>query len=292
MRDDDWDHAMRAGDFARAWAICDGVLARRLAEGPCGTRPRHEQWIWDGRPLDGRNLLIRCYHGLGDTLQFARFLPRLARRAATITVWAQPALLPLLETMGQEARLLPLHDGTPDAEYDVDLEIMETAHALRVTVDALSAEVPYFQVPRERRLSDRFSVGIVAGAGTWDRRRTVPPEFFAALGRLPGIDLFNLQPGVAIPGVPDAGTEDVKAAASRVLSLDLVLTVDTMMAHLAGALGAPTWTLLHADADWRWMDGRRDSPWYPSMRLFRQRQPGDWRPVLDEIRESLRAASR
>jgi hypothetical protein len=286
-----WSAAMRRGDFERAWHISDLVLARRVAEHPVPIPPRHEQGIWDGRPIDGRRVLVRCYHGLGDTLQFARFLPRVARRTSALTVWAQPALLPLLGTLPDSGRVLPLHDGCPGAEYEVDLEIMELAHALRVEPGTLSSEVPYFRAIPAPRLSERFSVGVVAQAGGWDGRRSVPVEFLAALGELPGVALFNLHPDGAVPGAGNAGSADILEAASRVLSLDLVITVDTMMAHLAGALGAPTWTLLHADADWRWMDGRDDTPWYPTMRLFRQRRAGEWKAVVEEVRERLLKAA-
>ena len=282
-----WMAAMRRGDFARAWEIGDHVLARRLAAGPGRHLPRHQQSVWEGRPLEGRRVLVRCYHGLGDTIQFARFLPRVAGLARELIVWAQPALLPLLETMPRFGRLLPLHDGTPAVDYEVDLEIMEIPHALRITLATLPTRVPYFAVPAAPRFSDRFSVGIMAQAGAWDRRRSVPAELMASLGNLPGVALFNLQPGAAIPGAIDASAEDILVAASRVRALDLVVTVDTMMAHLAGALGVPTWTLLQADADWRWMEGRTDSPWYPTMRLFRQSQPGDWGPVVAQVLAAL-----
>src|SRR5919204_527528 len=110
-----------------------------------GYAPRHEQWVWDGRPLADRTVLVRCYHGLGDTLQFARFLPLLANVARETLVWAQPPLLPLLATLPGVGRLLPLHDGAPGVDYDVDVEIMELAHALRTSADSLPACVPYFE---------------------------------------------------------------------------------------------------------------------------------------------------
>src|SRR2546428_9686365 len=155
-----WDAAMRRGDFAAAWQICDRLVAARAPGERCWHLPRHEQWVWDGRPLADRTVLVRCYHGLGDTLQFARFLPLLASVARETIVWAQPALLGLLATLPGARRLLPLHDGTPDVEYDVDIESMELAHALRVGAGSLPAGVPYFEVPRGPRLSDRFSVGV------------------------------------------------------------------------------------------------------------------------------------
>ena len=284
-----WLAAMRRGDFAAAWEISDWVLARRVAEGPCWHRPRYEQWVWDGRPLASHHrVLVRCYHGLGDTIQFARFLPLLAQRVRELIVWAQAPLIPLLATIPDVGRLLPLHDGAPEVEYDVDVEIMEVPHLLRTTLASLPAEVPYLHVRAAPRLSDRFGVGVVTQSGEWDPRRSVPPELLAALGKLPGVALFNMQPGGSIPGAVDASDDDLLVTATRVRALDLVVTVDTLMAHLAGALGARTWTLLRADADWRWMADRDDSPWYPTMRLFRQPRPGAWEPVVAAVLDACR----
>ena len=279
---------MRRGDFAAAWEVSDRIIAARAPGEQCWHLPRHEQWVWDGRPLADRTVLVRCYHGLGDTIQFARFLPLLASVAGETVVWAQPALLGLLARLPSVGRLLPLHDGDPNVDYDVDVEIMELAHALRVDTQSLPARVPYFDVPRGPRLSDRFSVGVLAQAGDWDARRSVPAGMLARLTDRSDIATFNLQLEPPLPGLADLSTPDVLVLATRLRSLDLVITPDTMLAHLAGALGIATWTLLPAEADWRWMGPERtDSPWYPSMRLFRQARPGDWRPVITEVERHL-----
>lgn len=282
-----WIAAIRRGDFARAWEVADRAVARRAAEGPRPDLPRHAQAIWDGRPMAGRRVLVRCYHGLGDTLQFARFLPRVARLARELTVWAQAALIPLLATVPDIGRLLPLHEGAPGVEHEVDLEIMELAHALRVRPHELADGLPFLGVRPAERLSDRFSVGVVAQAGGWEPQRSVPIELLAPLAQIEGVALFNLQPGGAIPGATDVSAEDVLTTAARVRALDLVVTVDTMMAHLAGSLGVPTWILLRRAADWRWMEGRSDSPWYPTMRLFRQPRPGNWETVVRQVGAEL-----
>ena len=279
---------MRRGDFAAAWRVSDRILARRTPGEQCWHLPRHEQWVWDGRPLADTTVLVRCYHGLGDTIQFARFLPLLPELGCETLVWAQPPLLPLLETLPGVRRLLPLHDGDPGVDYAVDIEIMELAHALRVSADSLPGDVPYFGVPRGPRVSDRLSVGVLARAGDWDPRRSVPADMLTGLGDAERVALFNLQLEPPLPGMADLSTPDVLLLASRLRSLDLVITPDTMLAHLAGALGVSTWTLLPADADWRWMGPERtDSPWYPTMRLFRQSRPGDWGPVMAEVRRHL-----
>jgi hypothetical protein len=282
--------AMRRGDFAAAWRASDEVLR---AHTPCFHLPRHEQWVWDGTPLDGGRVLIRCYHGLGDTLQFIRYAPLVRRVAAEVTVWAQPALIPLLRTAEGIDRLLPLHDGACEAGYDVDVEVMELAHVFRSTVDTLPAEVPYLHAdPAPLARDGRLHVGIVWRSGDWDDRRSIPFPLLAPLAEIPGVALHVLQRGegredAAGFGI-DSGSDDVMEVARVMKALDLVVTVDSMPAHLAGALGVPVWTLLHADADWRWMEGREDSPWYPTMRLLRQREPGEWAPVIARVADGLR----
>src|SRR3954452_2291314 len=125
-----WLCAMRGGDFERAWQLSDAVGTARVNR----QLPRHEQTIWDGTPLNDRSVLVRCYHGLGDTIQFARYLPLLRQRARKVVVWAQPTLLELLATVGGADLLLPLHNGAPGVDYDADVEIMELPQVFRTTV--------------------------------------------------------------------------------------------------------------------------------------------------------------
>jgi hypothetical protein len=285
---------MRRGDFAAAWSVCDDVLLRRLRErAPRHVGPRHLQYVWDGRPLDGARVLVRCYHGLGDTLQFVRFLPRLRARAREVLLWVQPALIPLLATADGIDRLLPLHDGSPGVEYDVDVELMELPHALRIEARDLPGRVPYLHVrdaaPRVSTPSRR--VGLTWRAGDWDPARSIPEDLLASLAGVPGVQWSSLQFGVAPPSfaVEDLACRDVAAQAQRMTSLDLIVTVDTMTAHLAGALGLSVWLLLAEPADWRWMAGRDDSPWYPTMRILRQPRPGDWAAVIAQLRAELAA---
>jgi hypothetical protein len=296
---------MRAGAWADAWAVGDAVIRAR-AGATCWHLPRHEQWVWDGRPLAGRRVLVRCYHGLGDTLMFARFVPPLRREAAEVTLWAQPALLPLLATMRGVGPLLALHDGAPEAAYDADLEVMELAHAVRATPATLPPPPRFDVAPAVLPRDGRLAVGLVWECGDWDRAvRSVPPALLAPLAAVPGVALHVLQRGPALAEFAAAGaaafggplgegttarasgSDDVLEAARLVRALDLVITVDSMPAHLAGALGVPVWTLLPHAADWRWMDGRDDSPWYPTMRLFRQPRPGDWPGAVARAADAL-----
>lgn len=304
-----WFAAMRRGDFQGAWLISDAVQRAHVAAGQDWSQPRHQQWVWDGRDLTDRTVLVRCYHGLGDTIMFARFLPWLCQRARRVIVWAQPALLPLLATLQDVAvELLPLHDGSVDVTYDVDIEIMELAHAMRV--DRTSVPPPArFAVPRPSNasgpsgssgstgrsgLSGRPAIGVMAVSGPYDPRRSVPPPELAAA--LAGIDadIFNfaLDAPLPLPSACAASTPAIDELAARLQRMDLVITADTMLAHLAGSLRRPTWILVNCDADWRWGDALRDgwtgSCWYPTARVYRQRRRGDWADPLRDVRRDLR----
>lgn len=288
---------MRRGEFAQAWQLADADLAARAGQ-PCYHWPRHQQYIWDGRPLAGRRVLVRCYHGLGDTIQFIRYAPLLKAVAAEVIVWAQPELLPLLATAVGIDQLLPLHDGTPDAAYDADVEIMELPHVFRTTLATIPQAIPYLHVKplRLATVPGKLQVGLVWQAGGWDARRSVPFELLAPLAAVPGVQLIILQANAEMAGWQAGaglhpGEFDLAEYARVVRGLDLLITVDSMPAHLAGALGVPVWTLLHAAADWRWLAGRADSPWYPTMRLFWQEAPGEWGPVVARVLEAIRRLS-
>jgi hypothetical protein len=288
-----WAGHMRRGDFQAAWRLSDALVRDRRGMS-CAHLPRHQQWVWDGTPVQGKRVLVRCYHGLGDTLQFIRYAPLLRAVAAGVVVWTQPALIPLLRTARGIDRLVPLHDGAPDAGYDVDVEVMELAHVFRTTRETIPGDVPYLHVRPARIDRDgRLAVGLVWQAGEWNELRSVPLPLLLPLASIPGISLHVLQRGPALNDRPpgfgvNAGSSDVLAAARVMRALDLVVTVDSMPAHLAGALGVPTFTLLHAGCDWRWLQDAEDTPWYPTMRLFRQPRPGEWGPVIHRVAEELR----
>ncbi|HEY6432953.1 MAG TPA: hypothetical protein VIZ17_13310 [Acetobacteraceae bacterium] len=293
-----WIEAMRRGDFSAAWAINDAVLARGggLPDDP--RLPYHLRFVWDGRPFDGRNVLVRCYHGLGDTLQFARYLPALRHRAASVALEVQPELFPLLRSIPEADRVIPFQVDAPAPPSACDLEIMELPHALRLGPET----PPYLSVPPDQvhraceRLGGGPIIGICSQAGDWDPERSVPLATLAPALQNPGWRFIRLQrspcPGLP-PGLcwtnPDDPLDDMLDTAALVAAADLIVTVDTMIAHLAGAMGRPVWLLLKAEADWRWMNGRRDSPWYPTMRLFRQSHPGDWSVPVANLAMELAA---
>ncbi|MBV8913158.1 MAG: hypothetical protein JOZ05_08995 [Acetobacteraceae bacterium] len=288
---------MRRGDFETAWAVNDWVLAHRNpAERDDPAKPYHLRWVWDGRPFVGRDVLVRCYHGLGDTIQFCRYLAPLRRRVRSLTLEVQPALLPLLAALAGPDRLLAFQPHAPAPASECDLEIMELAHALRMRPEP----APYLRLPAPAwpARDGTFAIGLCWQVNTgWAPDRSVPLAALAPLGTVPGVTLFSLQrgPGAADLRLPDAlrvanpdeVETDILATARLILSLDLVVTIDTMVAHLAGALGVPVWLLLTHDPDWRWLAGGSGSPWYANVRKYRQNRPGDWSRPAAELAADL-----
>ena len=293
-----WFDCMQSGDFSAAWEISDRALRDR-ANVPCWHLPRHQQYFWNGESPAGKRVLIRCYHGLGDTVQFIRYAPLLRRQAREIIVWAQPSLVSLLDRTDGVDRVLPLHDGQPETAYDLDVEVMELPHLFRSSLDDLPAGVPYLHsspaaTPPRSDDPTKFHVGLVWRAGDWDTRRSVPLPLLASLAEVPGVALHALQRGSTLADWraeygENIGSDDVETTAAQMKSLDLIVSVDSFPAHLAGALGRPIWTLLHSTPDWRWMNTGSRSPWYPTMRLFRQAQAGDWEAVVGQVAAELRA---
>jgi hypothetical protein len=279
-----WTEAMRAGDWERAWSLCDAALAARdPATRDHPTLPYHERWVWDGRPVDGRHVLVRCYHGLGDTIMFARFLPRLAERAASVTLEVQPRLAFLFERFPGIDRVIPFDVAAPAPPAEVDVEIMELAHALRARPSAVRP--PYLRV-RHAALPGG-TIGLCWEAGEWDPDRAVPPGLLRPLAAaVPAISLVSAPADLPVLN-PDGCPFDMATTAALVAGCELVVTVDTMIAHLAGAMGKPVWLLLKHAPDWRWAPETGRSAWYPSFRLYPQPAPGDWRTVADRVAAAL-----
>ena len=268
-----WLDAMHRGDWAAAWAVQDSVLAGRdPATRDDPARPYHERWVWNGQPLQGQ-VLVRCYHGLGDTLQFWRYLPILQAQA-DVTVEVHPELMSLL---APTARCIPFDPAHPAPALH-DVEIMELAHALRLP----PPPAPYLEADPLPLAGPGPTIGVCWVAGAWDIARTVPWQLLSPLAERATVVSLARGPGAAGTPWPDplAGSMDILQTARLLAALDHIVTVDTMVAHLAGALGRPVSLLLHADADWRWMRGRDDTPWYPRTRLYRQPSPGEWGPAV------------
>ena len=265
---------------------------------------------WQGEPVAGRTVLLYAEQGHGDTLQFVRYAALLKARGAAVVVECQPALLELLRRTPGIDRLVPL--GGPLPFFDYHAPLLSLPGAFRTTLATVPADVPYlFADParvaawRERLAAEPgFKVGLIWQGNpkfTGDRKRSIPLRHYAALAQLPGVRLYSLQRGDgaaqldALAGafvVTDLGrAEDEHSfaeTAAMMCALDLVITSDTGPAHLAGGLGVSVWVALTLAPDWRWLAGREDCPWYPTMRLFRQRRPGDWDDVFARLAAALR----
>jgi hypothetical protein len=304
-----WMCCMLLGRYEEAWRESDAVLARRKRSGASTEHlPRYQQLLWDGTPLADRRVLVRCWRGLGDSLLVLRFIPHLRQAGCRVILEIQPELLRLARNLGAEEVVAV--DGRPldSGSFDVELESMELPYALRVSPEQVAAgSCPYLHVPSDARrgqlpegwANGEYRVGIAWAAGVWKSQRSVPMrELVERLASVQGIVLISLQRGEGKTELNHAQLrapvldaefpgEDAADTAALMEQLDLVISVDTMVGHLAGALGRPVWTLLHSHADWRWMLQREDSPWYPTMRLFRQPEPGNWGAVLDRVQEEL-----
>lgn len=283
---DQWVRAMRARDYERAWSLCEQTMRERdPATRDDPGLPYHLRWVWDGRPFDGRDVLVRCYHGLGDTIQFARYLPLLRRRAASVTVEIHPRLMCLFRDLDCVDRWVPFDPARPLPPSECDIEIMELAFALRVP--PTEAPPPYLR-PAPAVLPEG-TIGLCYQAGDWDQERSIPPALFAPLCAMrPVVTLVSEPTDLAVLN-PQGCPFDIETTAALVAGVDLVVTVDTMIAHLAGAMGKPTWLLLKSEPDWRWCPETGRSDWYPSMRLYAQPEPGDWASVIAEAMRHLAA---
>jgi tetratricopeptide (TPR) repeat protein len=309
-----WDRALvrlLQGDYERGWH--DYEWRWRCPHPP--SLPPFQQPRWDGSPLQGRTILLYAEQGLGDTLQFVRYAPLVRAGGGRVILQCQDALLPLLaRTPGIDA--LVGHSASPPA-FDLYAPLVSLPGLLGTTLSNIPAEVPYlFADPdlvahwrRELAPVSGFRVGI-AWQGSpqhpWDRHRSVPLSHFEPLARVPGVRLISLQQGpgteqltslagrfpvLTLGGLLDKTSGPFMDSTAVLHNLDLVVTVDTALAHLAGGVGLPGWVALHYTPDWRWLLGRDDSPWYPNLRLFRQTRQGDWSDVFARLAAALQEAA-
>ena len=306
-----WNRALvllRLGRFEDGWVDYEARLSAPDAVRQFGRR-RFAKPVWDGRPRRDQTLLVYAEQGLGDTLQFCRYLPLAADRVKRIVFECQPPLVPLLSALpGVASCIAKTGDGEPAVEFDTYIPLLSLPGVFGTALDTIPARYPYVQpsapqVDSWRRKLPRtlFKVGLVWAGNPRnpnDRRRSVALSAFAPLAAIAGVCFISLQLGPAAQqaGQPPAAMDlvDVSAdigdfadTAAIVANLDLVISVDTAVAHLAGALGVPVWTLVYTPPDWRWLLDRDDSPWYPSMRLFRQDAPGEWGPVIERLASAL-----
>jgi tetratricopeptide (TPR) repeat protein len=263
-------------------------------------RPRFAQPLWDGSRLDGKRLLLCYEQGAGDSIQFARYVSFAKERGASVTVLVQRPLLRLMTWLMDEAVVT----DTPPAEFDVYCPLGSLAHIAQTDLESIPAPVQ-FEVPAHARWQWHAKLGERSGARiaiVWagaaghlnDHNRSLALRQFAPLFKAPGAEWFSLQVGPASAQLAGSGIRDLAPdladygdTAAALRQMDLVITVDTSVAHLAGSLGVPTWVLIPFAPDWRWMRDCSDSPWYPSMKLYRQKAAGDWDSVIQTVNADL-----
>ena len=307
---------LRLGDFRRGFRELEW---RFQSGGMTPQRLHRPQPVWSGEPLNGRTLLLCEEQGAGDMIQFVRLASQVQDQGGRVLVECGRPLRRLFETVpGVDGCVAPEAD-CPEA--DLQLPLLSLPRVLDLSLGEVPGRVLYVAASEDPSLpalaegldpflepfADRLKIGVVwegSPANAVNDVRSCTPEVFAPLAQVPGIELFSLQFAPpdemerTLDGLPIRSLApwlgDFAHTAAVLERLDVVLTVDTSMAHLAGALGLRTWVILHApDPDWRWLEGREDSAWYPSLRLFRQPSRGDWvgamRSVADAARDLLEA---
>lgn len=324
---DDYAHALQHFEQAiaadRQYAVAHfnrGLTLLKLGDYPRGWEEYEWRWqmpsftpfecpqpVWRGEDIRDKVLLVHTEQGHGDAIQFARFLPLAARCCKKLILACTEPLRALLATLDGVAEIR-LAGTLPLDCFDVYCPLLSLSWALRITSQTLPAQVPYLKVPAQVTVpplpvKQRLKVGIFwAGSVTYqkDQRRSCSLERFQPLFEVPGVALYSLQTPLAATDAGrleahgvinlEAELSDYARTAAYVQQLDLVLSVDTSVVHVAGALGRPVWILLPYNADWRWLRDRSDSPWYPTARLFRQAEPGVWDELLQRVRGALLSA--
>jgi len=289
--------ALGWSEYESRWRTAAGLRMRRPFSQP----------QWKGEPLEGARILIYAEQGLGDTLQFVRYVPMVTGRGGQVILEVQPKLQRLLTGIEGAPQVLSRGDALPEFTWQCPMVSLPLAFATEMST--IPAKTPYLypnpallDVWRKRLQGATFRIGL-AWAGSpkhgGDRWRSIPLAQIAPLTNLEGTTFYSLQVGHAAEQVkqllPPArlvdlqdDQEDFADTAAIVANLDLVISVDTSVAHLAGAMGKPVWILLHNAPDWRWFLEREDSPWYPTARLFRQSAHGNWQDVLGRVERELR----
>ena len=294
---------LQVGDFRRGWEEYEWRF--RLPElaslWPYANRPR-----WDGSDLRGKTILLFAEQGFGDALQFVRYVPLVAARGGKVVLSCPPKLMTLFGTV---AGATAVHNAeTPAPDFDLCCSLLSLPRIFGTTLETIPAATPYLHPPeaaaerwRARLTADGPGLKVGLFWSTESRNRMTPLRslelgMLAPLARARGVRFYSLQRGAAAGqarpkdmALTDLSSEltDFADDAGLLASVDLVITINTATAHLAGALGRPVWTLIHYPPDWRWLEGRRDSPWYPTMRLFQRGRTERWETVIERVADAL-----
>ncbi|MBO1349106.1 MAG: tetratricopeptide repeat protein [Hormoscilla sp. GUM202] len=260
--------------------------------------------LWDGSPLAGKTILLHTEQGYGDAIQFVRYAPLVAQRGAGKVILETNRALRRLFTTAPGVQEVVVK-GEPLPAFDLQVPLMSLPRILGTTIETIPARIPYLYAEEKDaegavkysellRTEGEVKVGIVWAAKSHTAsKRSCPVSLFLELSQIPWVSLYSLQKehtdildGAPIQDLREL-LHDFADTAAVISQLDLVISVDTAVAHLAGALGKPVWVLLPFSPDWRWLLDRSSSPWYPTMRLFRQQQPGDWSELFARVKSAL-----
>jgi Flp pilus assembly protein TadD len=302
------------GDFSQGWPLYESRL--QFEPDPrTFTVPR-----WTGHePLAGKTILIHAEQGLGDTVQFIRYARPLEERGARVILEVQPVLVGLLRSLPMQGRLIAQGDPVPSVDFHCPL--LSLPLEFQTQLDTIPGGVPYLRADPDAVSAWRARVEAIPGFKVgihwqgnveterqdWARGRSFPLECLSPLARVDGVRFVSLQKGAAanqrhnvsfseqifeLTDPQRLGEADLLDTAALVSTLDLVVTSDTLLAHLCGALGVPVWTVVPSVPDWRWGRDRSDNPWYPSMRVFRRQVGGDWPEVFEDVATQLASVVR
>ncbi len=286
---------LHAGDWREGWAEYEwrwrnpsNHLTKRALESPA----------WDGQPLDGRTLLLHGEQGFGDTIQFVRFANMIEKAGGQLVLACQAELVELMASVEDVDEAVSLDAGLP--AHDCQAPLLSLPNLLGTEPDTIPQNTPYVYVPpdEETSASKTFKIGVVWAGRPRDamdpyRNRTCSPDDLAALAGVEGVQVYSLQTGPDAAGNPGRSIDlsprikDFADTARLIQAMDVIVSVDTAVAHLAGALAKPAYVALSYAADWRWGDGNGIAPWYPTVQMFRQHSPGDWTRIIGQITDII-----
>ena len=297
-----WMVYMLLGHFELAWSESDAIRRR-------GALDPHR--FWQGEALRDKRVILRCLHGFGDAVQFLRYVPQLRDIASRVIIEVPPRFRELAPYFDGVEEVITWGDDAPmmAPEWDSQIESNELPFVFRTQLNDLPLATNYLKLSMgacNRAVAvtsrDVLRVGLSWTAGAWNPKRSVPFSMMQSLLDVEGCEFWSLEANVEMIDSnssprrkivhDDACRNSIRALAVKISKLDLVNTVDTLAAHLAGALGRPTWLLLPYEGDWRWMHQVEKSPWYPSFHLFRQSKAGDWKNVISATKVALENWSR
>jgi hypothetical protein len=303
---------LRVSQFKEGWAEHEW---RRRLPGVGDPAPRNAPPRWSGgAALAGKTILLYREQGFGDSIHFVRYVPLMQRRGARIVLMCQAALVRLFQGLPDVIAVGSKLEELPPA--DLSCSLLDLPEVFRTDVATIPASIPYLKAPPisvdewERRLAASAAPGTLRVGLAWagnaehynDLVRSIPLQLLRSLARVQNVRFYSLQVGPAagqqrdVPELPmvdhTAELRDFAETAAMVSQLDLVIAPDTAIAHLAGALGKPVWVMLPFVPDWRWMLDRSDSPWYPTMRLFRQPRIGDWEAVGHDVGIAMKESAK